>query len=105
MILGLCALKKEKWAFAGAMFACAACDRLFPAGFAIGAIIPVGYKAMRAAASAKASDLPALRTRALAERKKVVDFVVGFVGVGAALVGVSAAVFGVAEWVTFFEPS
>ena len=86
VIFGLAAVKRERWVLAGALLGAATCDRLFPAGFAIGAMIPIVYRAIR-------SD---------AHRKIVLRFSAGFAAVAFTLFVASCLVFGFASWGTFF---
>ncbi|MGO8992092.1 MAG: hypothetical protein ACLQVI_02100 [Polyangiaceae bacterium] len=87
VVFGLAAVKRERWALAGALFGAATCDRLFPAGFAIGAMIPVVYRAIRSQA----------------DRKIVLRFGAGFAGTTLTLFVVSCAVYGAGAWGIFFS--
>ncbi len=87
IVLSLAAMKRERWAWAGAFAAFAACDRLFPAAFAIGAMVPLGYRAIR-------------RRDA---RRPLVRFCAGFAVVTVVLFVASSAVFGFSAWRVFFE--
>ena len=49
LVLALVATRRGRWALAGAMFAASTCDRLFPAGFAFGAALPLALLALRSA--------------------------------------------------------
>jgi hypothetical protein len=86
VVFALAAMKRERWALAGAFLGFAACDRLFPAGFALGALVPLAYRAVRSQAHRTA----ALRLAA------------GFAGVVVALFVASSAVFGFSAWSVFF---
>jgi hypothetical protein len=96
VILGLAAAKREKWVLAGALLGAAACDRLFPAAFGAGVMIPFIYRVARARLSPQAGDVSA----DLAVMKK---FGAGFVGTCLALFVTSLAVFGLGEWGIFFS--
>jgi len=86
VIFGLAALKRERWLLAGCLFGLAACDRVFPAAFAFGAVIPIAHRALRSPG----------------DRKALVRFVSGAAATTAVLVAASAAVFGLAQWAVFF---
>lgn len=88
VVFGVAAAKRGRWALAGGLLAAATCDRIFPAGFALGAIAPVAWRAWRAA-------------RPEVDRKRLARFVVGFGGVTLALVLVSTLVFGFDAWRVF----
>lgn len=49
LVLGLCALQRGRWVLAGVLFAASTCDRLFPAAFAFGAMVPIAYRALHSA--------------------------------------------------------
>jgi hypothetical protein len=86
VVLALCALKKERWVLAGALFGVAACDRLFPAGFAVGAMIPI-----------------VLRMRESPPHRLIFKrFSIGFASVVGVLVIASIVVFGLEDWRVFF---
>ncbi len=87
VLLSLAAMKKGRWAWAGAFAAGAACDRLFPAAFAIGAMVPLVYQAVRYGG----------------DRRPIYRFCGGFAGVTVALFLASTAVFGFSAWRVFFE--
>jgi hypothetical protein len=82
---GLAAAKRQRWLLAGALLGGAACDRVFPAGFAVGAAVPLVYRALQN----------------VEERPKVKRFAVGFVGAVAGLVLLSVIVFGFDAWRVF----
>ena len=86
VIFALCALKRERWMLAGALFGVAACDRLFPAGFAVGAMIPIALHAR-----------DSVPHRLILKR-----FAVGFASCIAVLVVASLVVFGIDAWRVFF---
>jgi hypothetical protein len=85
IVFGLAAAKRERWALAGALLGAAACDRIFPGGFAVGAAVPLAYRALRS----------------VDDRKKLVRFGAGFGGIVAVLVLLSLAVFGFDSWRVF----
>lgn len=87
VILSLCAMKKGRWAWAGAFAAGAACDRLFPVAFAIGAMLPLAYSAIREGG----------------DRTPIVRFCAGFAGVTITLLAASTAMFGFTAWRVFVE--
>jgi hypothetical protein len=87
VILSLAAMKRGRWAWAGAFAAGAACDRLFPAAFAVGAMLPLAYRAIRHGG----------------DRTPIVRFCAGFAGVTALLLAASTAVFGLGAWRVFVE--
>ena len=87
VILSLAAMKKGRWAWAGAFVAGAACDRLFPAAFAVGAMVPLVYRAVRYGG----------------DRRPIYRFCAGFAGVTLGLFLASTAVFGFSAWRVFFE--
>ncbi|HEY2513747.1 MAG TPA: glycosyltransferase family 87 protein [Polyangiaceae bacterium] len=87
VVFGLTYAKRERWLLAGVFFACAACDRIFPAAFGVGAAIPLAVRALRSTPARR--DLGRLA-----------------MGAGATVVGlvlVSTALFGAASWGTFFS--
>jgi hypothetical protein len=86
VILGMCALKRERWMLAGALFGVAVCDRLFPGGFAVGAMIPVALR-MR-------TSIP---HRAIFKR-----FSIGLASAIGILVVASIVAFGFESWRVFF---
>jgi hypothetical protein len=86
IVLSLCAMKRRRWVLAGALLGAATCDRLFPAGFAAGAMIP--FVLGRAASSER--------------RRVLLAFAGGFGGAVLALVIVSSLIFGVGPWLVFF---
>ncbi len=85
VVLSLAAMKWERWALAGAFLGFATCDRLFPAGFAIGALVPLAFRGIRSAS----------------HRRAAARFGAGFVAVIAILFVVSSAVFGFSAWSVF----
>jgi hypothetical protein len=87
VILSLAMMKRGRWAWAGAFAAGAACDRLFPAAFAVGAMLPLVYRAVRHGG----------------DKTPIVRFCVAFAGVAVALFVASTAVFGFTAWRVFFE--
>jgi hypothetical protein len=87
VVLSLVAMKKGRWAMAGALVAGAACDRLFPAAFAVGAMVPLVYKAIRYGG----------------DRTPIIRFCAGFAGVALGLFVASTLVFGFDSWRVFFD--
>ena len=92
VVLALAAMKRGRWALAGALFAAATCDRLFPVGFAIGARLPLAATAANRARGAEAA-----RARRILGR---IGF--WFAGTLALLVLVSIGAFGTTPWRVFF---
>jgi hypothetical protein len=90
LVLGLAATKRGRWALAGAMFAAATCDRLFPVGFAIGAVVPLAARAIRT-------------KDAFDDRRRLLQFAKGFGATAAVLVVLSVAFYGVSSWQVFFS--
>jgi hypothetical protein len=88
VVMGIAFARDGKWALAGAFFGAAACDRLFPAGFAVGAAIPLAWRAFME----KSPD----------DRKRLLRFGMGFGGAIVALVLVSTVVYGIGSWRVFF---
>lgn len=86
IVFGLVALKRERWALAGALLGAATCDRLFPAGFAAGAMLPIAARALKEPA----------------QRLILKRFTIGFAATCAVLFLVSCVVFDAASWRTFF---
>ncbi len=86
VVFGLASAKRGRWVLAGAMFGAAACDRLFPAGFAVGAAIPLAWRALRSAP----------------DRRRLARLGLGFGGAVGALVLASLLVFGFDAWRVFF---
>lgn len=86
VVVALAAMRRGRWTLAGAFFAAAACDRVFPLGFAVGALIPLAARALREPAA----------------RGHLKRFGVGFVATTAGLVVLSVVFFGVAPWSVFF---
>ena len=86
VVLGLCALRQGRWVLAGALFAASTCDRVFPAGFAAGALVPVAWGALRS----------------VDDRRKLKRFGAGFGATVAVLVVLSLVLFGTESWKVFF---
>jgi hypothetical protein len=86
LILGLCALHRGRWVLAGVLMAASTCDRLFPAAFAIGAMIPVGWRALRSAQ----------------DMRRLARFSAAFAGATVVLCVLGAIVFGLESWRVFF---
>jgi hypothetical protein len=86
IVFALAATVRGHWMLAGALFAAATCDRLFPLGFAIGAVLPLAVRAMRSPD----------------DRRRLLRFATGFSGVVAVLVVLSTVLFGVESWHVFF---
>jgi hypothetical protein len=87
LVLGLVATKRGRWTLAGALFAASACDRLFPIGFAMGAVLPVAARAIRSAD----------------DRRRLARFGMGFGGTVAGLALASLALYGLGAWQVFFS--
>jgi len=87
LVLGLVATRRGRWALAGALLAASTCDRLFPAGFAVGAAVPLAFGALRS----------------LEDRAKLKRFAAGFAGTVAVLFVLSTLVFGFDAWRVFFQ--
>jgi hypothetical protein len=87
VVFGLAAAKRGRWALAGAFLGMAACDRVFPAGFAMGAAVPLAWRAL-----VKHSPV---------DRERLARFGIGFGGAVAILVVLSALVFGFDAWRVF----
>jgi hypothetical protein len=85
VVFSLAAMKRDRWLLAGALLGAATCDRLFPAGFAAGAMVPLAVRSLR-------SD---------AHRRILVQFGAGFAAALLVLVVASVAVFGVSPWGVF----
>jgi len=83
---GLAAVKRKQWLLAGSLFGLAACDRVFPAAFAVGAAIPIAFQSLRSRDA----------------RIVLLKFVGGLGASTVGLVIVSSAVFGIAPWLLFF---
>jgi hypothetical protein len=86
LVLGLVALRRGRWVLAGALLGMSACDRIFPAGFAVGAAVPIAYRA--------------LKDRE--QRRILLRMGMGFAGVVVVLVVASSLLFGPSSWSTFF---
>jgi hypothetical protein len=87
LVLALWAMRRGRWALAGALFAASACDRVFPVAFAVGAALPLAWRAYR--------------SRSIEDRRRLMHFGAGFAGTAVALVLVSLAVFGADAWRVF----
>ena len=87
IVLSLAAMKRGRWVLAGALMGLAVCDRLFPAGFAMGALIPLGYKALHSRE----------------HRQVLIRFAKGLGGATVVLVALSALVYGPSAWAVFFS--
>jgi len=87
LCLSLAAMKKGRWALAGALLGASVADRIFPAGFAAGAMIPMA----------------ALAWRSPEHRARLVRFVGAMAASFAALALLAAIVFGPHRWVVFAE--
>jgi hypothetical protein len=87
VVFALVSLRFGRWALAGALFAAATCDRIFPIGFAIGAVIPVAYRALHS----------------VEDRKRLLRFGSGFGATLAVLVLMSLVLFGFTPWSVFFS--
>jgi hypothetical protein len=85
IVFGLAAAKRERWVLAGALLGAAACDRIFPGGFAVGAAVPLAWSALRS----------------LPDRNKLLRFGMGFGGTVGVLVLLSLVIFGFDSWRTF----
>ena len=86
VVLGVLALKRRRWALAGALLGLATCDRIFPAAFAAAAMVPIALRARHS-----------VPHRAILKR-----FGLSFGIVVVVLVGVSLVVFGLGSWQMFF---
>ncbi len=85
LLISLACMRRERWVLAGALMGWAICDRVFPAGFAVGAAVPLVWRA------------PGSR----AHRARLAHFVLGL-GTVIVVAGVaSVVVFGVADWRVF----
>lgn len=87
IVFGLCFASRGRWTLAGVLLAWAACDRVFPAGFAVGAILPIAWRA--------------LVTKVPDDRVRLKQFAIGFGATAAVLVLLSTAIFGVDAWRVF----
>jgi hypothetical protein len=87
LVVGLCALKRGRWAMAGAFLAASACDRVFPAAFAVGAAVPMVWGA--------------LRWHSAADRRALLRFGTAFAATALVLVVLSLVVFGLGSWRVF----
>src|SRR5581483_4982033 len=87
VVFGLTYAKRERWLLAGVFFGCAACDRIFPAAFGVGAAIPLAVRAVQSTSA----------------RRDLGRFAIGAGGTVLGLVLVSTLFFGAASWGTFFS--
>jgi hypothetical protein len=87
IVLSLVAMKRRRWALAGALLGAATCDRVFPVAFAACAMIPVALQSLRSAE----------------HRRILLRFGGGFAATVAILVVASCAVFGFSAWSVFFS--
>jgi glycosyl transferase family 87 len=85
IVFSLAAMKRGRWVLAGSLLGAATCDRLFPAGFAVCAMVPVAAESIHSAA----------------HRKILRRFGGGFAATVFVLVAVSFAVFGASAWSVF----
>ena len=86
IVLGLAAARRGRWILAGALLGAATCDRIFPAGFAVGLALPVAWRAL------KSDD----------DRRRLLRFGAGFLGTMVVLVLASSIVYGLDAWRVFF---
>jgi len=91
VVLGLVFSRQGRWVVAGAFLGAAASERLFPVGFAVGAAIPLAWRAFM--------------EKSAEDRRRLLRFGAGFGGCTAALVLLSLVVFGLGSWRVFFERS
>jgi hypothetical protein len=87
IVFALCAMRFGRWALAGALFAASTCDRLFPMAFAVGAVLPVAWRALQS----------------LDDRRRLARFGAGFGGTAVILIAGSLLLFGAHDWRIFFE--
>lgn len=87
LVVGLCALKRGRWAMAGAFLAASTCDRVFPAAFAVGAMVPLAWGAFG--------------RHSMEDRRALGRFAAAFAATAAILVALSVVVFGVGAWRVF----
>jgi hypothetical protein len=87
LVISFAAMKHGRWVLAGALLAASACDRVFPAGFALGAIVPIAYRALRSTE----------------HRRVLLRLGAGFGGTVVVLFIASAIIFGFSSWTTFFS--
>jgi hypothetical protein len=85
VVLALAALRRGLMPLSGALLAWAACERIFPLGFALGAVFPLAFASLRSAS----------------QRRALARFAVAFLATVVSLVVVSAAVFGAESWRVF----
>jgi hypothetical protein len=88
LVLGLCAMRRGRWALAGVLLAASACDRLFPVAFALGAVVPLARGALRGSPD---------------DRRRLARFGAGFAAATVVLVASSLLVFGGEAWRVFFQ--
>jgi hypothetical protein len=86
VVLGMVATRRGRWGLAGVLFGLAACDRIFPLGFAAGAALPLALRALKDPGA----------------RRQLGRFGVGLGGCVGALVVASIVVYGASAWGTFF---
>jgi len=86
LVFALAATYRGRWMLAGALFAAATCDRLFPLGFAVGAVLPLAVRALRSPD----------------DRRRLLRFAIGFSAVVAGLVVLGTVVFGAESWHVFY---
>jgi hypothetical protein len=86
LVLGIMAVRRRRWATAGALLGFAVCDRIFPIAFAAAAMAPIAFQARHSE-----------RHRAILKR-----FGIGFGAVAAVLIFASIAEFGLDSWRVFF---
>jgi hypothetical protein len=86
VVLALAAMRRGRWAVAGALMGWAVWDRVFPIGFAAGALVPVAVRSLRSAR----------------HRRMMARFGMGLGATTVVLVLASAVVFGASEWRVFF---
>ncbi len=87
LILGLCFQKLGRPLTAGLFLGASICDRIFPLGFAVGALAPIAYQALGSPA----------------QRQVLTRILLGMAASIAGLVLLSTIVFGVDAWLTFFD--
>jgi hypothetical protein len=86
VVLGIVATRRGRWGLAGVLFGLAACDRIFPLGFAVGAALPLAWRALKDDGA----------------RRKLARFGAGLSACVALLVTASLLVYGASSWETFF---
>jgi hypothetical protein len=85
VVLSLAALRRGFWTLSGALLGWAACERLFPVGFAVGAVFPLAFRSLRGAP----------------HRRALARFGVAFAAAVVGLVATTAAVLGTESWRVF----